>query len=230
MNMKRRTWHFVATGYLLSAIVTLPGADIPIAVEKTVQNVCEDSIAGVAAVQPKLDCAFFKTVTTSRPWHIVEHDGSIENTAGDGISAEDLLLIELTANCTSSHQGEHLMEFCDAVATNDGVRLVISGGMPAYASDMTVTIDAKLNFKCTFSAVYPDYSGPLQWKVTKKTLKLKSAKLDPGTRIYGWISVEFEERDNAAQKPRTFKIEGYFKPFIQSLPKDENNPTIPGQP
>ena len=193
-------------------------------VKEKIENVCEDSIAGVAAVVPKLDCAFFKTTKTSHPWHIVEHEGSLENTFGEGITAEDLLLIEHAAQCTSSHQGEHLMEFCDAVATKDGVKLAISGGMPAYASDLTVTIDAKLNFKCEFSAVYPDYSGPLQWRIIKKTLKLKSAKLDPRSRIYGWISVEFEERDNAAQKPRTFKIEGYFKPFIQSLPIEEGKP------
>lgn len=119
------------------------------------------------------------------------------------------------------------MEFCDAVKTKNGVKLMVWGGMPAYASDLTVTIDAKLNFKCAFSGVYPDYSGPLQWKVTKKTLKLKSDKLEERSRIYGWISVEFEERDNAAQKPRAFKIEGYFKPFIQSTPKDEDNSKAP---
>ncbi|MCE9519294.1 MAG: hypothetical protein K8R87_07065 [Verrucomicrobia bacterium] len=224
--MTESAWTFLGAVILLFGSGTSLGADTPTAV-KAPDNVCEDSIAGVAAVEPKLDCAFFKTTKTSRPWHIVEHDGTLENTFGDGISAEDLLLIEQTANCTSTHQGKHLMEFCDAVKTKDGVKFTLSGGMPAYASDMTVTIDAKLHFKCEFSATYPDYSGPLQWKITKKALKLKSAKLDDRNRIYGWISVEFEERDNAAQKPRTFKIEGYFKPFIQSLPKVEDNSKVP---
>lgn len=222
--MKQPRWHSLAVACFLSAAWTLLGAKTPIELKVAKPNVCEDKIAGVAAVEPKLNCEFFKTTKTSRPWHLVEHEGTLENTFGEGISAEDLLLIEKTASCTSSHQGEHLMEFCDAVATKDGVKLMISGGMPAYASDLTVTIDAKLNFTCEFSAVYPDYSGPLQWKITKKSLKLKSAKLDARSRINGWISVEFEERDNSAQKPRTYKIEGYFKPFIQSQPKDENNP------
>ncbi len=225
--MTQSVWNFLGAVILLFGSGPSLGADVPIAVKDPNKNVCEDSIDGVATVEPKLDCAFFKTAKTSRPWHIVEHDGTLENTFGDGISAEDLLLVEQTANCTSSHQGEHLMGFCDAVATKDGIKLMVSGGMPAYASDMTVTIDDKLNFKCEFSAVYPDYSGPLQWKITKKTLKLKSAKLEPRSRIYGWISVEFEERDHAAQKPRTFKIEGYFKPFIQSLPKAEDNSKAP---
>lgn len=209
--------------HILFGIGILCGADSPVAVKDGNKNVCVDSIAGVAEIVPKLDCEFFKTTKTSRPWHIVEHEGRLENTMG-GIAAEDLLLIELTAHCTSTHQGEHLMQLCDAVKTKDGVKLEISGGMPAYASGISVTIDAKLNFICDFSAVYPDYSGPLQWKITKKTLKLKSDKIEVGSRIYGWVSVEFEERDNAAQKPRTYKIEGYFKPFIQSLPEDEKNP------
>ncbi len=221
MKMTLTTWHVLAASCLLFGFETLRGADSPVAVKDTNKNVCEDGIAGVAAVVPKLDCAFFKTTKTSHDWHIVEHEGSLENTFGEGISAGDLLLIEHTASCKSSHQGEHLMEFCDAVATKDGVKLMIFGGMPAYASDMTVTFDAKLNFTCAFSAVYPAPTGPLQWRITKKTLKLKSDKVEAGNRIYGWVSVEFEERDNTAQKPRTYKIEGYFKPFIQSLPKED---------
>ena len=39
--------------------------------------------------------------------------------------------------------------------------------MPAYASDISLTINSKLEFKCSFSAVYPGPTGPLHWKVTK---------------------------------------------------------------
>lgn len=203
---------FIFTFDLSLAVDLLPSpAPTPIQVG------CEDNVIGVAAVVPKLDSHLFNTTKTSYHWEIVEHDdGHLENTFGGQITAEDLLRIEHTADCTSSHQGKHLMEFCDAVAITDGVRLTISGGMPAYASDLAITINKKLEFKCSFSAVYPAPTGPLHWKVTRKELKLKSANLEARTRLRGWISVEFEEIDDTTKETHTYKIEGYFKPVIQT--------------
>jgi hypothetical protein len=229
MKMTQSAGSFLGAGFILLVTMTLLGQYSP-TVPSLVQappDVCEDSIDSVAAVDGKLDSAFFWTTKTSRPWHIIEHGGTLENTFGEGIGPDDLLLIEHTAQCTSTHQGAHQMEFCDAVKTKDGCRFRISGGMPARASDLTVTMDAKLNFKCEFKAVYPDNSGPLRWKVTKKTLKLKSAKMNPGSRMYGWISVELEERDHLEEKPRIIKVEGYFKPFLQSLPQEEGDEMKP---
>jgi len=178
---------------------------------------CEDNLVGVAAVVPKLSCRLFHSTKTSYRWGIIEHDdGHLENTLGDQITAEDLMRIEHTADCTSTHQGKHVMEFCDAVATADGVKLTISGGMPAYASDLSVTVNKKLEFKCFFSAVYPAPTGALHWKVTKKALKLKSDNLESRTRLRGWISVEFEETDDKSKEMHTYKIEGFFKPVIQT--------------
>lgn len=186
------------------------------------QSRCEDNTVGVAVVTPNLDSRFFKTTKTSYHSGIIENeDGNVQNPFGDRITAEDLLRIEHTAYCTSSHQGKHSMEFCDAVATPDGVKLTLSGGMPAYASDLSITINSKLEFKCSFSAVYPGPTGPLHWKVNKKVLKLKSANFKPGTRIRGWISVEFDEIDDTSKESHTYKIEGYFKPVIQSLAEKE---------
>jgi hypothetical protein len=220
-----------------AAIASMLAFDISLAVDPSppraslppTESRCEDNLVGVAAVAPKLDCRFFQTTKTSYRWEIVEDDdGNLENTLGGQIAAEDLLRIEHTADCTSSHQGEHLMEFCDAVATTAGVKLTLSGGMPAYASDLTVTINSKLDFKCSFSAVYPGPTGPLHWKVTKKALKLRSANLKSGTRLRGWISVEFEELDETSKESHTYKIEGYFKPVIQTLP--EGDPAKGGAP
>jgi len=181
------------------------------------QDRCEDPVDGVATIVPKLDCPLFKTTKTSYQWEIVEHDdGHLENTFGGRITAEDLLRIEHTADCTSTHQGKHKMEFCDAVATGDGVKLCLSGGMPAYASGLSVTINRKLEFKCSFAAVYPGPTGPLHWKITKKAMKLKSAGLESRSRLRGWLSVEFEETDESAQETHAYKIEGYFKPVIQT--------------
>jgi hypothetical protein len=137
---------------------------------------CEDKLEVVAEIVPDLDCEFFRTLKTSRqPWIFEdEEDGSLQSTMGDTIDANDLMLLEQTANVVSTHQGEHAMEFCDAVKTGDGVELKIEGGFPAYMSSLTVTIDAKRKFVCKFQAVYPSRLRPLHWKVTKKAMKLKT--------------------------------------------------------
>jgi hypothetical protein len=225
--MKMRISRNTLGQVMAAAIASILTFDISLAVDQSsphaslppTQSRCEDNVVGVAAVVPKLDSRLFKTTKTSYHWEIVEDDdGNLENTLGGQIAAEDLLRIEHTADCTSSHQGKHLMEFCDAVATTDGIKLTISGGMPAYASDISLTINSKLEYKCSFSAVYPGPTDTLHWKVTKKALKLKSANLKSGTRIRGWISVEFEEMVDTSKESHTYKIEGYFKPVIQTMP------------
>jgi len=204
----------------MAGIASVFAMDVSMAMEpvrETKQDRCEDHVHGFATIVPKLDCSLFKTTKTSYQWEIIEHDdGHLENTFGGRITAEDLLRIEHTADCTSTHQGKHKMEFCDAVATADGVKLDLSGGMPAYASGLSVTINRKLEFKCSFSAVYPGPTGPLHWKVTKKAMKLKSANLESRSRLLGWLSVEFEETDETAKQTHGYKIEGYFKPVIQT--------------
>jgi len=207
---------------LLMSGISLAGNPSPTIAIGPQKGRCDDAIPGVAAIVPKLDCKFFNTTETSYQSWIVEHDdGTLENTMGGTISSDELLRVEHTAQCTSSHQGKHAMEYCDAVATGDGVKLMICGGMPAYASDLTVTIHAKRDFTCAFSAVYPAPTNPLRWKVTRKALKLKSTGMEPGSRLHGWISVEFEEIDDKAKESHSYKIEGYFKPVIQSVPKDD---------
>ena len=180
---------------------------------------CEDKLVVVADVVPNMDCKLFKTSETSRqPWIVENEDGGLEDTMDGIIEADDLLLIEQSADCISTHQGEHAMDFCDAVKTDGGLEFELSGGAPAYMSYLTVTIDAKRQFVCRFKAVYPSTSAPLRWKVTKKAMKLKTAPGEPGSRLRGWISVEFDEIVAFTGATRSYKIEGYFKPVIQSAP------------
>jgi hypothetical protein len=41
----------------------------------------------------------------------------------------------------------------------------------------------------------------------------------PGHRVFGWISVTFEETEAVkGAQPKTYKIEGYIKPIIQHKP------------
>jgi hypothetical protein len=176
---------------------------------------CDDSIVSLATVVPDMDCKFFRTTETSYHAMIVEDEsGHLEDTVDGRIDADDLLRIEHTAHCISSHQGEHLMNFCDAVTTTDGIKLHIWGGIPAYASSLSVTIDADRHFNCDFEAIYPAPTNSLSWKIKKKSMQLKSQALVPGSRIHGWISVIFDEIDEVHGVTGTFKIEGHFKPVI----------------
>jgi biopolymer transport protein ExbD len=185
--------------------------------EEAGHEACEDKLVVVAELVPDLNDRFFETVETSRqPWIVEGSDGSLEDTMDGNIDADDLVLIERTANCVSSHQGEHTMDHCDAVKTGDGVEIELSGGAPAFMSSMSVTIDSKWQFVCRFKAVYPSPDVAVHWKVTKKAMKLKAAPGAPGSRLRGWISVEFAEIDDATGEAKSHKIEGYIKPVLQS--------------
>lgn len=112
------------------------------------------------------------------------------------------------------------MSFCEATQRGQGVDLVITGGMPAYASMLTLKIDEKKQITCAFEATYPMTipGEKLQWRITKKAFRMKSDQLKTGTRLYGWLSVEFEEITTLKGKEtrKSYKIEGYVKPVIQA--------------
>lgn len=128
----------------------------------------QDLIVATTRIVPKLDTPFFHKTETSLNWWISEDDsGKLENTMGEGITAEDLVRIEHTAACVSTHQGEHRMNFCEAVAKEDGAVLQFSGGMPAYASALTVRLDAKGGYECSFTVTYPGPRPPLETKRAK---------------------------------------------------------------
>lgn len=187
-----------------------------LAVEAPAGSDCVDSVLTVATVDADLDSPFYRDTKTSLNWWIIESEsGSLEDTMDGEIGQEDLLRIEHTANCTSSHQGDHTMEFCDAVREGESVLLTLSGGMPAYSSDLSITIEPDLKFRCSFSATYPGATKKLRWKITKKKIRLKSRNLAPGQRLFGWISVTFEETEISGGKPKSYTIEGYIKPVIQ---------------
>jgi len=181
---------------------------------------CEDAVSKAATLVPKLDSPLFHESKTSLNWWVVESESGEVNDTSDGkIGPDDLVRIEHTASCKSTHQGEHLMEFCEAVQDVLGVRLSLSGGMPAYASSLRISIDSTLAFRCEFSAAYPAPTPPLRWKITKKELQLRSRDFTPGQRVFGWISVTFEETEAVkGARPKTYQIEGYIKPVIQHQP------------
>ncbi len=180
-----------------------------------------DALTAAVIMDSSLDSDFFRSKEASYPWHIIEHeDGHLEDTiAGGPANRKSVSKIEHTANCISTHQGEHVMSFCDATLRGQGVELVITGGMPAYASMLTVKIDDKKQITCAFDSTYPmTIPGEnLQWRITKKAVRLKSDQFKAGTRLFGWLSVEFEEITTLKGQTtrKTYKIEGYVKPVIQ---------------
>lgn len=181
---------------------------------------CDDPITAVAIVEPTLDSAFFRSKEGSYPFHIIEHDdGHLENTLGGKVRAEDAVKIQHTAKCVSSHQGEHLMSFCSAESFEGGLLLKVTGGLPAYASSLTVRIGKDKDLKCGFVATYPMRipGEKLTWKITRKTFKMTSDHFKAGVRLLGWLSVEFEETCTIGDKTtsRSHKIEGYVKPEIR---------------
>jgi hypothetical protein len=138
---------------------------------------CVDQIISKAIVDPALDSEFFRAKDSSYPSHIIEHeDGHLENTLGDRVSKADAIKIEYTANCRSTHQGEHLMSFCDAQLIDGVLLLEVTGGLPAYASTLTLSIDKNKKLECGFEASYPMSvpSEKLTWKITKKTFKMEN--------------------------------------------------------
>ena len=179
---------------------------------------CEDSIIKEISVDENLNSEFFFTSESSYPWYIIPNDdGTFENVLGKEISKEDTILIEHTSNCLSTHQGEHVMHLCDAVMKSpDLLQLNIHGGLPAYASSLMIQIKDS-RFKCYFKAVYPAPITGLKWKILSKELKVKAKDFKKGKRLYGWLSVVFEETGTYRGKTtkEKYKIEGYLKPKIE---------------
>jgi len=99
-----------------------------------------------------------------------------------------------------------------------GVELTITSGEAPYPGKLFVRIGKDGTFKCSYSANYITPVSPLEWRFTKKSLTLRSDEFAGGKRLYGWLSVEFEEIDLKTGNKVPLKIEGFFKPVIQTAP------------
>lgn len=179
-------------------------------------SACEDPLTTKAQVAPSLDNRFFHQSKYSLPWWILQDEGgNLEDTVDGTIDEDDLRHIEETSNCRSSHQGDHLMAFAEAVQMEGGVILRLSGGMPACCSSLEVRLQSDGAFQCYFDAAYPMQVKGLKWRVTKKELKIQSNAGRQGERLRGWLSVTFEETQAEGNKPESHTIEGFFKPFVR---------------
>lgn len=192
----------------------------PPAVEQKETSLCVDRFEPFR-VDARLQAPFFNKRVMSWPWNIIENDdGTLEDTLSGRVKKSDVAKIEQDADCISTHQGEHQMNICLAELKDKKLRLSLSGGMPAYASELEIIVEGN-QFHCDFSAVYPADTGPLRWRITKKQLVVKNAELKEGSRFYAWLSVEFEESGKTEDYKvgRPYKIEGFIKPVVR-LPGD----------
>ena len=196
-----------------STLKALPSLD---ANHNTYKN-SMDSITKRVVIDKNLDSKFFNTHTASYKWFVVKNDdGTFENTIGTTLTDEDKRPMEHTSNCVSTHQGEHIMNFCDATLESDILRLKIHGGLPAYSSSLLIEINKKLEFSCFFQAVYPAPVTDLRWNILSKKMKLKTLDFKKGKRLYAWLSVDFEEISTymGEKTQQSYKIEGFIKPII----------------
>jgi hypothetical protein len=180
-------------------------------------NNTTDKLKGRLAIDRFLDSKFFRSYQASYPWYIIRNDdGTFENTLGDEVSEEDKIMIEHTSNCVSTHQGKHVMDFCDATYDAGLHRLEIHGGMPAYASSLLITVKGS-EFFCRFRASYPALVSNCKWNILSKKLIFRDKDIEKGRRLYAWLSVEFEEISTYQGKTTTMKhkIEGYIKPVVK---------------
>lgn len=179
---------------------------------------CTDAILKAIEIDKDLMSDFFGTVESSYPWYVLRHDdGTFSSALDKELTEKDLVRIEHTSNCISTHQGIHVMHFCDAILKEDGdIRLRIHGGLPAYASSLQVDIKGNW-FSCCFNAAYPVRMDHCRWNILSKELTLKNRNVRKGKRLYAWICVEFQEVSNFRGKTqkRRYKISGYVKPVLK---------------
>ena len=198
---------------------TVLDAQTQLRAEVKQESACVDPLEGRVAVDADLHSEFFETSTSQYPWHIVVHpDGHLEDVIDGKIDAGDRVKVEHTAQCVSTHQGEHEMKFCDADLMKGGrLRLDLYGGLPAYGSSLEIFVDADGNVECSFSAAVKALWGEVKWRITKKEVRFLEEEVAAGKRLHGWISVEFEEIEtlaDGAERRQGHKIEGFIKPVV----------------
>ncbi len=176
-----------------------------------------DTLESRIKVDDSLHSPFFTTSETSYPWHIIRHDdGSFEDTLDGTVSRRDMIPLEHTAQCISTHQGNHQMDFCHARLSGNTLKLEIYGGLPAFASSLMIEINGS-QFKCFFRAAYPVQTPGLRWNILSKELVVKTLDFKKGSRMPAKINVTFEEITprNGKELKEQYEIVGYIKPVIQ---------------
>lgn len=150
------------------------------------------------------------------PWYIVvDNDGAnMENTLGGALTDIDTTHLYHTANCWTNHQGRHNVRYCDAILNKDTISLFFQSELPAYASELSISIKNNL-FWGDFSATYPASTGKLSWTITKQKLVLDQKSYRPRDTIKGYLEIEFIETSIEANQKNVRK-KYYYKGYIKT--------------
>ena len=150
------------------------------------------------------------------PWYIVINDSdmSMENILNRPITKFDTVHQYHTALCSTNHQGEHSVNYCDAFLLNDTIKIVFPPELPAYFGGLSLLVFKK-SFQSRFFAVYPFPYLDLSWKIKMQKLILDKESYNLGDTIKGYIEVEFVEFMTRRFHKKA-KIKYYFKGYFKT--------------
>ncbi|MBI1344568.1 MAG: hypothetical protein GC171_16730 [Terrimonas sp.] len=138
------------------------------------------------------------------PWYILkdEETGELSNALNTGIHQEDTAHLYFTAHCETNVQGGYLIRYCEARRFGDTLKLILTDGLPAYASIFHIDI-IKDSFNFSPELIFPAYSTtqPLQFSVQQQAMTLNLAAVDGAAMIFGFINFQFEQVIPLDNKP-----------------------------
>lgn len=154
------------------------------------------------------------------PWYIVVNDkGQFENILGDAINGSDTIHLYHTAHCKTNHQGDHVINYCNAKIVEDTIKLIFQPKLPSYGGSLSVSIKDDM-FWCDFSANFPLTTDKKLWTVDSQKLVVDKEVYNVGDVIKGYIELNLTETSlvqNNDQKSVGFYFRGFFKTTLTKL-------------
>lgn len=150
-------------------------------------------------------------------WEIFKDDktGKFEKNNSKPLRRSDTAHLFFTANCSTNVQGGYNIRYCYANKRNKIIRLTISDGLPAYASEFYMYIKGD---SCSFmpKIIYPGYitGQKISYEVTKQKLTLNRSTYKTGDIIIGYINTEFTEVVSVPKRgieTNKFYLRGYVR-------------------
>ncbi|MEG4904754.1 MULTISPECIES: hypothetical protein [unclassified Microcoleus] len=157
-------------------------------------------------------------------WEVFKDDSTGEFSKNDDepITPADTAHLFFTANCSTNVQGGYDIRYCFANKTKDGLILIFSDGLPAYASEFYVHIQGD-SFYFEPQTVYPALipGQKTSYQVTKQRLMLNKSRYSLGDIIIGYVDMEFTETVSIPEKGTqkdTFYLRGYIRTGLKRQP------------
>ena len=165
---------------------------------------------------------FFESTEWGYPWWIIKHsDGHIENTMGGPTDENELPRLQHTAKCSTSHQFDHQINFCDATLLPDGTLELFIHDESASTSDSLRVLVKDGQFTSQYWTFYPANKGDerLIWTTTRQDLVLDKRAYNKGDELRGRIRFEcLQELTNlkdGGRFPKRITIQGVFRTQVE---------------